>query len=120
MELPEFRILLEAQVRLIDQPDLTTFVRSRLVTPQIEHRIWDYGEPWQTFPCWLCLADQPTNTGITYCEQGFGPAYPWGLVFLSRRHSSIGMDSQWYVSLEDAVRESQFWEGKNPPWQATQ
>ena len=40
---------------------------------------------------------------------------PWGLLFMSGEYMSMGMDSQWYVSLEDAFRESSAWEGENPP-----
>ncbi len=46
----------------------------------------------------------PSNTGIAYCEFGFGPRNPWGLVFLSR--GSIGMDSAWYESFWASYFES--------------
>ena len=55
------------------------------------------------------------NTGIAYCPEGFGPRDPWGLVFLSGEHMSMGMDSGWFTSLEDAFRESSAWEGENTP-----
>jgi hypothetical protein len=55
-----------------------------------------------------------SDTAIVYCSSGFGPRSPWGLLFLTR-YPNMGMDSQWFVSLEDAVRESMAWEGQNPP-----
>jgi hypothetical protein len=75
---------------------------------------WDHGEPGDTYSCWSVLEHHASNTAIAYCEQGFGPTYPWGLLFI-RDHLSMGMDSQWFTSLEDAVRESMAWDGVNPP-----
>ena len=50
---------------------------------------------------------KPSNTGIAYCEFGFGPASPWGLVFLSgASQMSIGMDSGWYGSFMEVYFES--------------
>jgi len=65
--------------------------------------------------CWTVLEHQPSGTGIAYCEEGFGPDFPWGLVFLSGPHMSMGMDSAWFASLEDAVRKSPAWQGEDPP-----
>ena len=62
----------------------------------------------------LVLKHQHSDTGIAYCEQGFGPSDPWGLVFLSGDHMGIGMDSGWFSTLESAMRESMGWDGENP------
>ncbi|HLW76633.1 MAG TPA: hypothetical protein VKS01_06595, partial [Bryobacteraceae bacterium] len=59
----------------------------------------------ERFRCWTVLEQAESNTGIAFCDKGFGPAYPWGLVFLSRRMNT-GMDCSWYASLEQAFRES--------------
>jgi len=77
-------------------------------------REWDYGEAHQEFPCWIVLEHQPSNTCIAYCEEGFGPVSPWGLLFISRAHLNIGMDSGWFTRFEDAFRESMAWSGQNP------
>ena len=53
-------------------------------------RGWDFGEPGQKFPCWIVLDHLPTNTCIAYCENGFGPSYPWGLLFIKGQHLSMG------------------------------
>ncbi|CAG0933531.1 hypothetical protein TFLX_03094 [Thermoflexales bacterium] len=71
------------------------------------------GKKGQTYPCWIVLEHKESNTGIAYCDYGFGPKDPWGLVFLSG--DSMGMDSGWFSSLEDAFRESMAREGPNPP-----
>jgi hypothetical protein len=42
--------------------------------------------------------------GIVYCDFGFGPSCPWGLVFLSK--NNIGADYCWYAHLEDAFADS--------------
>jgi hypothetical protein len=67
-----------------------------------------------TYPCWTVLEHVPSNTGIAYCAEGFGPTDPWSLVHLTGPHMSIGMDSGWYVSLEGAMRESKAWDIPNP------
>jgi hypothetical protein len=60
------------------------------------------------------LEHPPSNTGIAYCAQGFGPSDPWGIVFLSGELTGIGMDSAWFSTLESAMRESMAWDGSNP------
>jgi hypothetical protein len=74
-------------------------------------RAWDYGSRGEHFVCWTVLQHHPSNTGIAYCLQGFGPSYPWGLVSLSGSHMNIAMDSSWFASLEDAMRNSMAWDG---------
>jgi hypothetical protein len=60
------------------------------------------------------LEHPPSNTGIAYSPQGFGPSDPWGLVSLSGDHMGIGMDSGWFPTLESAMRDSMAWDGSNP------
>ena len=82
-------------------------VRTLLATPEAQLREWDYGEPGQSLRCWLVLAHRPSNTGIAYCEEGFGPAMPWGLLRLEgTEHMSMGADSGWFDRFPDAYFES--------------
>ncbi len=82
-------------------------VRSLLVTPKIVVRGWDYGRESEEYPCWFVLEHPQSNTGIAYCEYGFGPSDPWGLVFLSgTEHMTIGMDAGWYPNFLGAYFES--------------
>ena len=68
-----------------------------------ELRDWDYGEPGEQYPCWITLADNGSNIAIAYCESGFGPRNPWGLLWLeSREYVSMGMDSAWHSTFLDA------------------
>src|SRR3546814_4621244 len=39
---------------------------------------------------------------IVYCESGFGPERPWGLVHLGGQHMSMGDDSGWFPIFLDA------------------
>ena len=105
---------IERELAAIHDPLLLDLVRKLLVEPYAVEREWDYGAPGQTYVCWTVLEHQPSGTGIAYCEEGFGPKFPWGLVFLSGPYMSIGPDSAWFTRLDDAVRESQAWDGGNP------
>jgi|SRR5882672_7303057 len=107
--------LVEREVGRIAQADLASLIGSLRVPTRCELRPWDYGEPEEAYPCWIVLEHPASNTAIAYCEEGFGPRDPWGLLFIKGPHSSIGMDSGWFASLEDAVRGSMAWEGENPP-----
>ena len=93
----------------IEDFSLLSLVRELLVEPYVIEREWDYGASGQYYACWTVLEHQPSETGIGYCEEGFGPAYPWGVVFLRGPHMSLGMDSAWFATLENAVRASKAW-----------
>jgi hypothetical protein len=96
--------LVDAQLAAITDPAVLPFVARLRVAPRQEVRTWDYGEPHE-YPCWIVVEHRPSNTAIAYCAQGFGPRAPWGLLFLTGRRS-MGMDSGWFSSLEEAMRDS--------------
>jgi hypothetical protein len=106
--------LVEKELRRISDERLVNRIRELMVSPYPVERAWDYEPRGQRFVCWTVLEHQPSKTGIAYCSEGFGPSYPWGLVFLSGDYMSIGMDCGWFASLEDAMRESMAWDGPNP------
>src|SRR5260370_40363048 len=89
---------------------IISHVRNLLVEPRIVMRHWDYGEPGQRFACWTVLEDPESGAVIAYCESGFGPRQPWGLVREGDEAelpgASIGSDSGWYSSFLDAFFES--------------
>jgi hypothetical protein len=103
----------EQKLEQISDSKLVSRIRELLVTPYPVERAWDYGSRGEHFVCWTVLQHQPSNTGIAFCLQGFGPADPWGLVSLSGSHMNIGMDSSWFASVEDAMRGSRA-DGQNP------
>jgi len=82
-------------------------VRALLIEPMCQLRAWDYGAVGDAYPCWLTLAHRPSNVGIAYCESGFGPRNPWGLLFIDgTEHMSMGIDSGWYSRFLQAYFES--------------
>jgi hypothetical protein len=87
--------LVDAQLAGISDPAVRDLITRLRVEPRRELRPWNYGAPGQ-YPCWIVLA---------YCAQGFGPRAPWGLLRLTS-HLSMGDDSGWFASLEEAVRDS--------------
>jgi hypothetical protein len=104
----------EAEINRISQPELVTRIRELLVPIRCEQREWDYGDPGLTYPCWIVAEHAASNTAIAYCEQGFGPSSPWGLLAIRGEHMSIGMDCGWFISLEEAVRDPMAWDGVSP------
>lgn len=94
--------LVESELARIKDARLLQEIRSLLISPRCEHRGWDYGSPGQTFPCWFVLESRTVAVGIAYCDQGFGPTHPWGLMFLTGPRTSMGMETSWHRSFEEA------------------
>jgi hypothetical protein len=109
------REYVESELSRIGDERLLARIRELMVEPYPVVRGWDYGKPGESYVCWTVLEHRESNTGIAFCDHGFGPSDPWGLVFLSGPHMSIGMDCSWYRSIEDAIRESPAWVEPNPP-----
>ncbi len=114
-DLTTVRMAVEREISRIDDLRLVSRIRELLVEPYAVLRAWDYGEHNEAYSCWTVLEHRDSNTGIAYCDRGFGPTDPWGLVFLSGDNMGIGMEANWYASLEGAMRESAAWDGPNPP-----
>jgi hypothetical protein len=111
----DVRSVVEAEIATITQRDLVSRIRELLVPIRCEYRAWDYGKPDDEYPCWIFAEHSDSNTAFAWTEYGFGPSSPWGLLFIRGEHISMGMDSGWFVSLEDLFRESMAWDGTNPP-----
>lgn len=92
------------ELSAITDAEVREALRSRIHLPEEHVRGWEWGAPGEAYPCWTVVSDPATDTAIVYAEHGFGPAEPWGLVFISRPWS--GMDSAWFRRLEDAFVES--------------
>ena len=97
--------LVDAQVASMASPAMVELVARFRVPPRLEFRPWDYGGD-EAYPCWLIFEHSASNTAIAYCGHGFGPRAPWGLLFIKGPHQSMGMDSGWFSTLEDAIRDS--------------
>jgi hypothetical protein len=96
--------LVDTQVASIADRAVVELIDRLRIVPRQEHRPWDYGAPGE-YACWVVLEHQRSNTGIAYCPQGFGPRAPWGLLWLTK-HLSMGSDSSWFPTLEEALRDS--------------
>jgi len=110
----EVSSLVSEDLMRITDAALLARTRELLVVPYPVERDWDYGRVGERFTCWTVLEHPPSNTGIAYSSQGFGPSHPWGLIFLSGEHMGVGMDSAWFSTLESAVRDSMAWNGPTP------
>lgn len=102
--------MIDAELARLGDNRIAAHVRSLLVEPAEVLRAWDYGEPGEKFLTWTVLSDRGrSQTGIAYCDLGFGPESPWGLVFLGddgTEPASIGMDSQWFSTFLEAYLNS--------------
>lgn len=113
------KALIDAELNQLTNGLVKEHVRGLLVEPVSVLRGWDYGAPGEVYPCWTVLAYPDANIAIAYCEQGFGPEAPWGLVRLRSDDGlgmSIGMDSGWFSTFLGAYFDS-FMATDLPIWQ---
>jgi hypothetical protein len=98
--------LIETELEHVSDGRVIEGIRKYLIEPKPVMRNWDYGEPNQQYLCWIVFAHG--DNGIAYCEQGFGPKAPWGLVSVqgSGERNSMGMDSGWFKTFLDAYFDS--------------
>jgi hypothetical protein len=103
------RAMIEAELRALNDAAALPFIKERLIEPRVVMREWDYGAPGQQYPCWTIFEDRAWDLAIVYCEEGFGPQRPWGMVWIgnSGRPTSMGMDSGWYPTFVGAFLDSQ-------------
>jgi len=106
--------LVDQELSRISDPALLARISGLRVPSYAVVREWDYGLPDEAYSCWTVVEHRLVNVGIAYCEAGFGPQAPWGLVFLSGPYMSIGMDSGWFTSLEEAARDLVSWDQPSP------
>lgn len=100
--------LIERELLTVSDNRVVSHIRRMLIEPHMILRNWDYGEKGQQYPCWMVLNDVGHSAEIAYCEFGFGPKCPWGLVSSGEapENQSMGMDSGWFTSFLDAFFES--------------
>ena len=105
--------LVAREIAAIGDAGVRAALEHRLVPPRRVMRDWDYADDVQ-YECWIVAEDLLSKTSIAYCDRGFGPADPWGLLNTDSEYNEIGPDSAWYSRLEDAFRHSMMWNGENP------
>ena len=96
--------IFNAEVSAIADAAIVNLIERFRVPPRLETRPWDYDAHGE-YPCWFVIEDRAANIGVAYCQHGFGPKAPWGLLWLTGRRLSMGDDSGWFTSLAGAVRE---------------
>jgi hypothetical protein len=97
----DMRRLVDGEFASIGDSSRRAELRSTLVSPQALSLAWDYGTPGEQFECWLIGFSKEGKKRLIYCDRGFGPAYPWGIV--GAKEDGMGMDCQWHVGLEHAA-----------------
>jgi hypothetical protein len=102
------RRLIDRELSTVSDRRVVSHIRGILIEPYSIMRTWDYGAKGQQYPCWMVLKDTASAAEIAYCEFGFGPKCPWGLVSSgdAPANQHMGMDSGWYTSFLDAFFES--------------
>jgi len=98
--------LVESELSTLSDARVIAHIRARLVEPHPVLCLWDYGEPGQQYPCCFVLSDAKSGGEVAYCEHGFGPRAPWGLVDSTSEGRHMGMDSGWFTTFLDAFFES--------------
>ena len=100
--------LVAEELRSIADPDRRAALSSLLVEPQRHLRSWAYGPG--KFECWTVARDDSRATVLIYSRGAF--ADPWG--FVACDSDDLGMDSQWFSTLDDAFIGG-LWRGPLPP-----
>ena len=98
----EMKALVESHMEHITDSVVYDALKSLLVEPFLQERKWDYDDI--TYTCWVVADDPKSDTRYAYCEEGFGPVIPWGILSISGHE--MGMDSSWFQSLERAFYDS--------------
>jgi hypothetical protein len=110
----EVRVLVEAEVEKFSSANFAKGLKTFLVKPRLEMRMWDWNKPLKEYPVWIVAESSRFDYGIAFSDYGFAPDHPWGLVFLSP--SNFDADYCWYPTLEQAYKESRLLEeySENP------
>jgi len=112
MEIGELKNLVTSQLSQIKNEERRNCISAILVEPFTEPREWDYSENTKHL-CWV-IAKPDEHSYFAYCEGGFGPSAPWGIISIDSS-GSIGPDSCWYQFLEDLYIDAGPWGGEPPP-----
>jgi hypothetical protein len=93
--------LVECELASIDDPSRREALRALLSQPIAVDLGWGYGKPGERHQCWVVGHSRDGSQRLVYCDKGFGPSDPWGIVGVSE--DWMGMDCQWHVGLEHAA-----------------
>jgi hypothetical protein len=99
--LAELRGLLAAELARIGAPARRARLEGYLVEPSTRSLAWDYGDEDECIACWIIGCSPDGTIALAYCNNGFGPAFPWGAVIV--KEAGMGHDAQWHSGLEGAA-----------------
>lgn len=100
------------QLAMIGNPACRIALRSIRVEPRVEVRDWAYGAGGERYPYWIVAEEPVKGIILVYCEQGFGPEFPWGFLDTGEPEpASLGIDAQWNWYLEEAFVRAGLWDG---------
>jgi len=100
----EVSAIVKKEVDNISNATIKDALATILIFPVSHNRFWEYGKENEEFVCWTIAADNNSGVTLIYSDYGFGPITPWGLVMESFPY--FGMDSNWFISLEDCFLNS--------------
>jgi hypothetical protein len=83
-------LLVEKAIGNIKDSVVVEGLRTFLVPPRQEMRVWDWHKPYAKYPVWVVAESSQYDYGIVFSDYGFTPERPWGLVFSS--HNNFDAD----------------------------
>jgi hypothetical protein len=101
MQSKEVAVLIKSGLDRVSDQSRRASLEKLLIEPRQLSLHWEYGLEGLRFNCWHVGQSLNGEIWLLYCEQGFGPSFPWGFVFPPSK--SLGNDGQWYSGLEDAT-----------------
>lgn len=104
--------LVEEQISGIKDNDRQSALRAIIVDPYVELREWDYAENTK-YQCWIIAKPKNDDHVFAYCNEGFGPNTPWGII-KKDSNGSMGPDACWHTFLEDLFIATGRWDGPKP------
>ena len=104
----EVSLVVEREMQKITDAGVLQGIRTFLIAPRAEMRMWGWEKTPADFPVWIVAESSRYDYGIAFSDYGFAPEHPWGLVFLS--HHDFDADYCWYSTLEDAYKDSRLLE----------
>lgn len=113
----EIVALTARELALIEDPARCSALAAILVEPRVEEREWLYSRDPVRYPYWVVAESVEQKILLVYCEQGFGPSFPWGVLYTGDHpmDQTLGMDAQWNWYLEEAFWRSGLWDGPTKP-----
>lgn len=101
--------LIRDDMKALHDARVVSHVASLLVSPPRRLQLgWVYGSAGEEYEGFLVLNHPRSSTAIVYCQYGFGPEAPWGMIFNDRGSPpSMDMSDGWFPRFMDTYFQSQ-------------